>query len=46
MQIKCIEKFKFEESVRQNKELDWNEGSQIWAVGGFAKSFNDFIMMI
>ncbi|MFA7219018.1 MAG: hypothetical protein WC119_00635 [Synergistaceae bacterium] len=39
IQLKCIEKFKWEESERLKREVDWNEAIMIWAETGYAKAF-------
>jgi len=41
IQIKCIEKFKFEESQRNGSDIGWQEASIRWVDEGFAKKFND-----
>ncbi|MBS3108883.1 hypothetical protein J4409_03355 [Candidatus Woesearchaeota archaeon] len=40
-QLKCIEKFKFEESERQpDKNIDWNLAATLWISMGYADSYN------
>jgi len=39
VQFKCIEKFKWEESERKDKEIEWNEAAFMWAENGYAASF-------
>jgi len=39
IQFKCIERFKWEESERENKALDWNEAAFMWSDNGYATAF-------
>lgn len=39
MQIKCIEKIKYERSVRESRGVDWDEALDIWIEEGFAERF-------
>jgi len=39
MQIKCVEKFKFERSCKVEREIDWQEAFEIWVDEGFASVF-------
>jgi len=39
IQLKCIEKFKWERSEELGRELDWNEAGIRWAKEGWAKAF-------
>ncbi len=38
-QIKCIERFKYEESQRQRKDIGWNQANLLWTINGHAKRF-------
>jgi len=40
-QLKCIEKYKWEESERQGKDIGWNEAMLKWVDNGYAKIFRD-----
>jgi hypothetical protein len=42
VQIKCIEKFKWEESEVEGLDIGWEEAGFRWVDKGWAKSFNDF----
>lgn len=44
IQLKCIEKFKYEESERQKKDIGWNLAGILWADKGFAKSFRNIVL--
>lgn len=50
MQLKCIEKFKWEESERQGKDIGWDEASMLWVDRGlavkFAKHYHEKIKFI
>ena len=39
VQLKCIEKFKWEESEREGFDIGWNEAAIRWAEKGYAKEF-------
>lgn len=39
MQIKCIEKFKWEESERLNYDIGWNKAGMMWVDKGYASKF-------
>lgn len=39
VQIKCIEKMKYERSKGEDREVDWNEASRIWVNEGYASLF-------
>jgi hypothetical protein len=41
IQIKCVEKFKYEQSVSQNKDIGWEEAFVKWVDLGHAKKFAD-----
>lgn len=41
VQLKCIEKYKWEESEREGTDIGWNEAGQRWAVKGFAVRFRE-----
>lgn len=41
VQLKCLEKFKWERSEQENRELDWNEAGMVWATEGWAKAFRE-----
>jgi hypothetical protein len=40
-QMKCIEKFKFEESERKGFDVGWNEATFEWANRGYAKKYRE-----
>jgi hypothetical protein len=40
-QLKCIEKFKWEESERKGEDIGWNEAGILWAEQGYAKAFRE-----
>jgi hypothetical protein len=40
-QIKCVEKFKFEESARQSKDIGWQRAWELWAERGYARRFGE-----
>jgi hypothetical protein len=39
IQLKCVEKFKWEESEREGKDIDWNEAGMRWGQNGYAVAF-------
>jgi hypothetical protein len=39
IQIKCIEKLKYERSVEESRGVDWDEALDIWINEGFAERF-------
>lgn len=39
MQIKCIDKFKYERSKAADKDLGWTAAMELWVSEGFAKKF-------
>jgi hypothetical protein len=39
-QLKCIEKFKWEKSEAEKRDIGWNEAGMLWANEGWAKAFN------
>ena len=39
IQLKCIEKFKWHESERENKDIGWGEAGMRWVTTGLAKKF-------
>jgi len=39
VQIKCIEKYKWEESERQNCDIGWDEAGKKWVDNGYATKF-------
>ncbi|NCC53157.1 MAG: hypothetical protein EOM20_18350 [Spartobacteria bacterium] len=41
LQIKCIEKLKYERSVEQSRGVDWDEALDIWINEGYAARFAD-----
>lgn len=41
VQTKCIEKYKFEESTRQKKDIGWEKAWELWVVNGYAGRFGD-----
>lgn len=38
-QIKCFEKYKYEESERQKKDIGWNAAIEKWIEEGYAAAF-------
>jgi len=42
MQLKCLEKYKYEISKIADKEIDWPEAIESWVEKGFAKKFAEF----
>jgi len=41
MQSACVNKFKYEESKRQQKDIGWNIAYNLWVEKGYAKAFGD-----
>ena len=39
LQIKCVEKFKYERSEREQREIDWPEAFDVWIDEGYAAVF-------
>ena len=39
IQLKCIEMFKWEESEREDHDIDWNEAGMRWSLEGYAEAF-------
>lgn len=39
IQLKCVEIFKFEESQRQGKDIDWSGAMALWSESGLAAKF-------
>jgi len=39
VQMKCIEIFKYEESKHQDRNIEWNEATMMWAEQGYAEHF-------
>jgi hypothetical protein len=39
LQIKCVEKFKYERSERESRAIDWQEAFDLWITEGFAEAF-------
>ena len=39
MQLKCVDKLKFEESKKTGKDIGWTEALKIWVDDGYAKKF-------
>lgn len=39
VQLKCIEKFKWEESEKEKKDIGWNEAGFRWIEKGYAEKF-------
>jgi hypothetical protein len=39
LQIKAVEKFKYEEGVRTQREVTWQDAWQLWMDRGYAKKF-------
>ncbi len=42
MQLKCIDKFKYEKSKENGEDIGWNKSIELWASEGYAKKFSDF----
>jgi len=40
VQLKCLEKFKWEKSEAEGRDIGWNEAGLIWATEGWAVAFN------
>ena len=40
-QLKCLEKFKWEESEKEGKDIGWDEAHIRWVSQGYAKKFAD-----
>ena len=41
VQLKCLEKFKWERSQEEDRELDWNEAGLLWVTAGWAEAFQE-----
>ena len=41
-QMKCVEKFRFEIGAKEDREISWSEGMELWVDSGKAKLFADF----
>lgn len=39
LQVKCIEELRWIKGQQLNRELDWNEATQMWIDEGYAKTF-------
>jgi hypothetical protein len=39
IQIKCVEKLKYEESQKQGKDVGWTDAFLLWVKSGMAKKF-------
>ena len=39
LQIKCVEKFKYERSEKEGRAIDWQEAFELWIAEGFAAAF-------
>jgi hypothetical protein len=39
LQIKCVEKFKYERSEREQRAIDWAEAFELWISEGYAAAF-------
>lgn len=39
IQIKCIEKFKYEQSQKEGHDIGWNGASAMWVSQGYAEIF-------
>lgn len=39
IQIKCVEKFKYEESQKKGKDIGWTDAFMLWVKNGMAKRF-------
>ena len=42
LQLKCIDKFKMEESKRMDKDVGWQWAMENWVSEGYAKKFGDY----
>jgi hypothetical protein len=42
IQLKLIEKFKYEMSEKEQRDIGWSEAVERWADEGYAKKFADF----
>jgi hypothetical protein len=40
-QMKCVEKFKFEQSERERRDIGWTEAWRAWVNEGYAKKFSE-----
>lgn len=41
-QLKCVEKYKYEESEREGSDIGWDEAHLRWVANGYAKKFADY----
>lgn len=41
VQMKCIEKLKWEQSERERRDIGWNDAGLLWVDRGFAKRFRE-----
>lgn len=41
MQLKCIDKFKYEKSKENGSDIGWNKSIELWASEGYAKLFSE-----
>lgn len=40
LQIKCVEKFKYERSQHEGRAIDWHEALDLWIAEGYAAAFD------
>jgi len=40
VQIKCMEKFKYEKSSERGTDIGWNEAADLWCNEGWAEAFS------
>ncbi|HLD37489.1 MAG TPA: hypothetical protein VJA86_02795 [Candidatus Nanoarchaeia archaeon] len=43
-QIKCIEKFKYDESAKENMDIGWDLAAKRWVDEGYAQIFDEVYM--
>lgn len=41
IQLKCIEKFKYEEGERQKNDIGWENATRLWIDKGYALKFSE-----
>ena len=41
VQIKCVDKFKYEQSEKEGKDIGWEDAFDRWVKDGYAKTFAD-----
>jgi hypothetical protein len=45
LQLKCLEKYKYELSTQQQKEISWDEALVIWIEKGYAAKFSELYLI-